>query len=97
MHYETAIVRPEAIARLTITGDDPERDCVPGFLDQVDDVRVRLVGDGAAVNGQYSVPDFQLPAAVRRAALNDASYFVGHGHTSISSYGQHRCGCVMHA
>ena len=77
-------VRLEAKS-LTITGDDPERDCVPGFLDQVHDVRVRLVGDGAAVHRQYSVPDFQLPAAVRRAALDDASYFVGHGHTSISS------------
>lgn len=71
---------------LTITRYDPERDCVPGFLDQVDDVWVWLVGDGAAVNGQYSVPHFQLPAAVRWAALDDASYFVGHGHTRISSF-----------
>lgn len=78
-------VRLEAKS-LTITRDDPKRDCVPGFLDQVDDVRVRLVGDGAAVDGQYSVPDLQLPAAVRRAAFDDASYFVGHGHTSISSF-----------
>ena len=71
---------------LTITRDDPERDCVPGFLDQVDDVRMGLIGDGAAVNSQYSVPDFQLPAAIRWAALDDASYFVGHGHASISSF-----------
>lgn len=90
---------------LTITRYDPERDGVPGFLDQVDDVRMWLVGDGAAVNSQYSVPYFQLPAAVRRAALDDASYFVGHGHTCIASYGQfdvlwcviqcvRMCGCV---
>lgn len=71
---------------LTITRYDPERDCVPGFLDQVDDVWVWLVGDGAAVNSQYSIPHFQLPAAVCWAALDDAPYFVGHGHTRISSF-----------
>lgn len=71
---------------LTITRYDPERDCVPCFLNQVDDVWVRLVCDGAAVNGQYSVPHLQLPTAVCWAALDDASYFVGHGHTSISSF-----------
>lgn len=81
---------------LTITRYDPERDCVPCFLDQVDDVWVWLVCDGAAVHGQYSVPHLQLPTAVRRAALNDASYFVRHGHTCISSFcvNIHVCLCV---
>lgn len=78
---------PAALRRkLTITRDDPERDGVAGLLDQVDDVRVGLVGDGAAVDGQYPVPDLQLPTAVCRAALDDTPYFVGHGHTRISSF-----------
>lgn len=84
LHYETG--RILEAKSLTITRDDPERDCVPGFLDQVDDVRVRLIGDRTAVNSQYPVPHFKLPAAVCRAALDDASYFVGHSHTSISSF-----------
>lgn len=95
LYYATETVRLAAKS-LTITRDDPERNCVPGFLDQVDDVRVWLVCDGAAVHSQYSVPDFQLPAAIRRAALYDSSYFVGHGHTSISSFCLFACKyCVL--
>lgn len=94
LYYETAVSGQKAKS-LTITRYNPERDCVSSFLDQVDDVRVWLVGDGAAVDGQYSVPHFQLPAAVRRASLDDASYFVRHGHTSISSFFKiHVCLCV---
>ena len=45
-----------------------------------------LVGDGAGIDRQDAVAHLQLPAAVRRAALDDAAYFVGHGHTSISRF-----------
>ena len=70
----------------TYRGPDSQRHAVAALLDEVDDVGVRLVGDGAAVDRQDPVPHLQLPAAVRRAPLDDAPYFVGHGHTRISSY-----------
>lgn len=34
--------------------------------------------DGLSVHSQDAVAHLQLPASVRRAALNDTSYFVGH-------------------
>lgn len=74
---------------LTVSGNDPQGDGVSGLLDEVDDVGVRLIGDGASVHGQDSVSDFQLSTAVGWAPFNDAPYFVGHGHTCIASYGQH--------
>lgn len=73
---------------LTISGNDSQCDGVPGLLDEVDDVRVGLVGDRVPVHGQDAVADLQLPTAVRRAPLDDAAYFVRHGHTCISSFGQ---------
>ena len=74
---------------LTVPGNDPQRDGVSGLLDEVDDVGVRLIGDGAPVHGQDAVSHFQLSAAVGWAPFDDAPYFVGHGHTCIASYGQH--------
>lgn len=74
---------------LTVSRNDPQRDGVPSLLNEVDDVRVGLIGDGAPVHGQDAVSHFQLPAAVGWAPFDDAPYFVGHGHTCIASYGQH--------
>lgn len=83
---------------LTVSRNDPQGDGVSGLLNEVDDVGVRLIGDGASVDGQDAVSDFQLPAAVGWAPFDDAPYFVGHGHTCIASYGQHAhidvLGCV---
>lgn len=47
---------------------------------------MRLVGDGAPIDGQDPVADFQLPAAVGGAPFNYPTYFVRHGHTCISRF-----------
>lgn len=63
-----------------------QRDRVSRLFDQVDDVRVGFVGDGAAVDGEDTISHLQLPAAVRRTALDDPPYFMRHGHTCVSSF-----------
>lgn len=71
---------------LTISWNDAQRDRVSRLFDQIDDVRVGLVGDGAAVDGEDAISHLQLPAAVRRTALDDPPYFMRHGHTCVSSF-----------
>lgn len=43
---------------LTISWNDPQRHCVSSLFDQVDYIRVGLIGDGAAVYSQDPVSDF---------------------------------------
>lgn len=71
--------------KLTISWDDAQRDCVPSLFDQVDDVRVGFVGYGAAVDGKDAIAHLQFPTAICRTGLDDPAYFMGHGHTCISS------------
>lgn len=75
--------------KLTVSGYDAQRDSVAGLFDEVDDVRVRFVGDGAAVDRQDTITHLQLPAAVCWTALDDSAYFMGHGRTCVSC-----CVCV---
>lgn len=72
--------------RLTVSWNDAQRHRVSRLFDQVDDVRVGLVGDGAAVDGEDAVSHLQLSAAVRRTALDDPPYFMRHCHTCVSSF-----------
>ena len=68
-----------ACSRLTFLWDDLQSDAEARVLDQLDDVGVRHVDDGLAVDGQDAVAHLQLGAAVRRTALDDASDLVWHG------------------
>lgn len=43
---------------LTVSWNDPQRHRVSSLFDQVDDIRVGLIGDGAAVDSQDPVSDF---------------------------------------
>lgn len=43
---------------LTVSWNDPQRHRVSSLFDQVDDIRVGLIGDGAAVYSQDPVSDF---------------------------------------
>ncbi len=43
---------------LTVSWNDPQRHCVSSLFDQVDYIRVGLIGDGAAVYSQDPVSDF---------------------------------------
>lgn len=63
---------------LTVLRDDPQRDTQAGVFDQLDDVGVWHVDDGLTVHRQDPVAHLQLPAAVGRAALDDAADLVGH-------------------
>lgn len=47
---------------------------------------MRLVGDGAPIDGQDPVAYFQLSTAVCGAPFNYPTYFVRHGHTCISRF-----------
>lgn len=47
---------------------------------------MRLVGDGAPIDGQDPVTYFQLSTAVCGAPFNYPTYFVRHGHTCISRF-----------
>lgn len=75
--------------KLTVSGYDAQRDNVSGLFDEVDDVWVWFVGDGAAIDRQDSITHLQLPAAVCRTALDDPAYFMRHGRTCVSC-----CVCV---
>lgn len=79
---------------LTIPRNYPQSDSVSSLFDQVDNVRVGLVGDGAAINGQDAVAHLKLPTAVRRTAFDDATYFVGHRHARIGNWHTSFCVCV---
>ena len=63
---------------LTFLRYDPQGDAEARVLDQLNDVGVRHVDDGLAVHRQDPVSHLQLPAAVRRAALDDAANFMWH-------------------
>lgn len=43
---------------LTVSWNDPQRHRVSSLFDQVDDIRVGLIGDGAAVYSQDPVSNF---------------------------------------
>lgn len=68
---------------LTFLWYDPQGDTKACIFDQLNDVSVRHVDDGLVVHRQYPVSHLQLPAAVCRAALDDAANFVGHSCWSI--------------
>lgn len=72
-------------SQLTVSWDDPQGDCVSSLFDQVDNVWVGFVGYGAAVDSEDAIAHLQFPAAIRRTGLNDPPYFMGHGHTGVSS------------
>lgn len=63
---------------LTFLRYDPQGDAEARVLDQLNDVGVRHVDDGLAVHRQDPVSHLQLPAAVGRAALDDAANFMWH-------------------
>lgn len=63
---------------LTVLRYDPQGDAEARILDQLNDVGVWHVDDRLTVHCQYPVSHLQLPAAVRRAALDDAANFMGH-------------------
>lgn len=63
---------------LTFLRYDPQGDAEARVLDQLNDVGVRHVDDRLAVHRQYPVSHLQLPAAVGRAALDDAANFMWH-------------------
>lgn len=65
--------------QLTFLRYDPQGDAQAGVLDQLDDVGVRHANDGLAVHRQDAVSHLQPPAAVGRAALDDAADFMRHG------------------
>lgn len=44
--------------RLTVSWNDPQRHRVSSLFDQVDDIRVGLIGDGAGVYSQDPVSNF---------------------------------------
>lgn len=62
-----------------------QRDREPSIFDELDDVGVRHADDGLSIDSQDPVAHLQLPAPVCRAALDDASNFMGHSwrHTVI--------------
>lgn len=47
---------------------------------------MRLVGDGAPIDGQDPIAYFQLATAVSGTPFNYPTYFVRHGHTCISRF-----------
>lgn len=63
---------------LTFLRYDPQGDAQACILDQFHNVGVWHADDGLAVHRQDPVSHLQLPAAVSRAALDDAANFMGH-------------------
>ena len=59
--------------QLTEGRPDGEDDRISRFLDEVDDVLVVHVGDVHSIHRHDSVPDVQLAAPLRRAALDDST------------------------
>lgn len=70
----------------TISWNDAQSNGVSRFLNEVDDVWMRLVGDGAPIDGQDAIAYFQLATAVCGTPFNNPTYFVRHGHTCISRF-----------
>lgn len=71
---------------LTISRNDPQGHRVSSLFDQVDDIRVGFIGDGASVYSQDPVSNFQFPATVCWTSFDDATYFMRHCHTCVSSF-----------
>lgn len=81
-----AKVKRERETSLTISRNDPQGHRVSSLFDQVDDIRVGFIGDGASVYSQDPVSNFQLPATVGWTSFDDATYFMRHCHTCVSSF-----------
>ena len=75
---------------LTVLWYDPQGDAEARILYQLNDIGVRHVDNGLTVHSQYPVSHLQLPAAVGRAALDDAANFMGHSCWRIQT--QHAAG-----
>lgn len=68
----------DAKSTLTLLWYDVQRDCQPCVFNELDDVCVWHADDGLSIHSQDPVAHLQLPTPVRGAALDDASYFMGH-------------------
>lgn len=64
----------------TFLWDDVQGDSESSVFDQLDNVSVRHVDNRLTVDGHNTITNFQLPTAIGRTALDDATDLMWHSY-----------------